>query len=181
MVGLLAENCWPVEELMMQPTDEDWARSYARQALSDLRAREALVVAKAEKCHRLHFLQMAAEKACKAHLTIKNGHDKVRKSHAYVAKNLHLIAKQFYAMNPNRKQALSQVSEIKRLAHEIEVLAPACDDGDVRRDNSEYPWEDGKGNICTLCDYSFPNIDDGSRAIVGLIRLIRAASESYSH
>lgn len=165
----------------MQATDEEWARSYARQALSDLRARETLVRANAEKCHRLHFLQMAAEKACKAYLTVKNGHNNVRKSHAYVARNLPIIARQFYAViNPDRKQARRQVSEIKQLAHEIEVLAPACDDGDVRRDNSEYPWEDEKGNIYTPCEYSFPNIDDGSRAIVGLIKLIRTACESYS-
>lgn len=164
----------------MQATDQDWARSYARQALSDLRAREALVIAKVEKCHRLHFLQMAAEKACKAHLTIKNGHDKVRKSHAYVKRNLPIIAMHFYAViNPNRKQALRQLQEIKHLAGEIEVLAPACD-GDDRRDNSEYPWEDGNGNICTRCDYSFPNIDDGSRAIIPLIKLIREACGSYS-
>ena len=166
--------------MKMRPTDEDWARSYARQALSDLRARESLVVARVEKCHRLHFLQMAAEKACKAYLTKTNGHDTVRKSHAYVKKILPTIARQFYAVNnANRKPARRQSQEIRHLAGEIEVLAPACD-GNDRRDNSEYPWEDRNGNICTPCDYSFPNIDDGSRAIIPLIKLIREACESYT-
>jgi len=165
----------------MQSTNEDWARSYAKQALSDLRAREVLVRADTEKCHRLHFLQMATEKVCKAYLTKTNGHDKVRKSHAYVARNLPIIARHFYtAANDDNQIARWEISQIRRLAHEIQVLAPACDDGDVRRDNSEYPWEDGKGEIHIPCEYSFPNIDDGARTIVRLIRLIRTASESYS-
>ena len=165
----------------MQPTDEEWARSYAIQALSDLRAREALVQANGEKCHRLHFLQMAAEKTCKAHLTRVNGHDKVRKSHAYVARNLPIIARHFYAViNDDNRIARWEISEIRRLAREIELLAPACDDGDLRKDNSEYPWEDARGGICTPCEYNFPNIDDGSRTIVRMIRLIRTAAESHS-
>jgi hypothetical protein len=124
---------------------------------------------------------MAAEKACKAHLTLANGHDNVRKSHAYIANNLPIIARHFYAMiNDNNRIAQHEIGEIRRLAHEIEVLAPACDDGDLREDNSEYPWEDAKGEVRIPCEYSFPNIDDGDRAIVRLIRLIRTASESYS-
>ena len=165
----------------MQPTDEKWARSYAIQALSDLRAREALVHANVEKCHRLHFLQMAAEKTCKAYLTSANGHDKVRKSHAYVACILPIIARHFYAViNDDNRIKQWELSEIRRVAREIELLAPACDDGDLRRDNSEYPWEDARGAICTPCEYNFPNIDDGSRPIVRMIRLIRTAAESYS-
>ena len=68
------------------------------------------------------------------------------------------------------------------MAREIEVLAPACDDGDVRLDNSEYPWEDGAGNVRVPCEYNFPNIDDGvqNKTIVKLIRLIRTASEAYT-
>jgi len=50
----------------MQPKDEEWAGGYARQALSDPDAREIPVRGNAEKCHRPHFLQMAAEKTCKA-------------------------------------------------------------------------------------------------------------------
>jgi hypothetical protein len=161
-------------------TDENWAKSYAKQALSDLRARESLVSANADKCHRLHFLQMAAEKACKAHLVTMNRHANVRKSHAYVASVLPIIARQFYAAAGNKNPIpLWEISEIRRLAQEIEVLAPALDGGTLRQDNSEYPWADGKANIFVPCEYNFPHVDDGSRAIVRLIRLIRAACESY--
>jgi hypothetical protein len=162
----------------MPPASEQWARGYARQALSDLSAREALV--KAEKCHRLHFLQMAAEKTCKAHLIAANGHDHVRRSHAYIAHHLPQIARHFYGkLNDNNEISHWELSEIKRLAREIEMLAPACKGGDVREDNSEYPWEDGRGNICIPCEYSFPNLDDENRTIIRLINLIRAAAKSY--
>jgi len=161
--------------------DVSWARGYARQALSDLRIREVLAAENAEKCHRLHFLQMAAEKACKAHLVSQNGHENVRKSHAYIAKNLPLIARHFYSLgNSNASIAQWEIEQIRVLAREIELLAPACDDGDHRRDNSEYPWEGSDGEIRTPCEYSFPTIDDGDRSIVRLIRLIRTAAEAYS-
>ncbi len=165
----------------MSATNQDWARAYARQSLSDLLLREKLVDADAHKCHRLHFLQMAAEKVCKAYLTIVNGHDNVRRTHAYVAKNLPIIARHFYTViNDDNEISRWEISEIRRLAHEIEVLAPACDDGNVREDNSEYPWLDGRGHVRTPCEFNFPNIDDGSRAIMRLIRLIRTAAERYA-
>lgn len=161
--------------------DEDWARGYAKQALSDLDVREVLAHENVAKCHRLHFLQMAAEKTCKAYLTMANGHENVRKTHAYVVRNLPIIARQFYSLsNNNNDISRWEMSEIKRLAHEIEVLAPACDQGDARKDNSEYPWRDEKGKVRTPCEYNFPKINDGDRTIIRLIRLIRIASESFT-
>lgn len=162
-------------------TDETWARSYALQALSDLEARDALDQAEVEKCHRLHFLQMAAEKACKAFLIAENGYTSVRKTHAYVASVLPVIARQFYtSLNSKSNNREWEISEIARLAYEIEVLAPACHDGNFREDNSEYPWQDAAGKICVPCEHSFPNLDDRSRAIVRLIRLIRVVCETLN-
>ena len=163
-----------------QPTKQEWARAYALQALSDLRAREVLVKAGTEKCHRLHYLQMAAEKTCKAHLTSANGHDSVRKTHAYVQTVLPTIARHFYSTNEESKLQGWQLEQIKRLAREIEVIAPACDAGDVREDNSEYPWLDSQGRVETPCRYKFPNIDDGDKGIVHLIKVIRSAAEVYA-
>ncbi len=168
------------ERSFLSSSDEVWANAFAKQALSDLDARDLLARAGAEKCHRLHFLQMAAEKTCKAHLTLANGYEKVRRTHAYVAKNLPIIARHYYPIvNDANRIARWEIAEIGRLAHEIEVLAPACDDGDVREDNTEYPWSDGSGGVGIPCEHSFPNIDDGSRTIVRLIRLLRTAAESY--
>jgi|SRR6185437_124476 len=167
---------------MHTPTrNSHWARAFALQALSDLRAREMLVSSNAEKCHRLHFLQMAAEKTCKAHLILANGNDSVRKSHAYIASVLPVIARYFYSAANNKSQmAQWEVDQIKRLAHEIELLCPACDEDSTREDNSEYPWLDGQGSVQVPCQYNFPGIDDGSRDIVRLIKLIRTASEAYA-
>jgi hypothetical protein len=170
------------------PTNEQWARGYARQALSDLRAREALVNAKdskIEKCHRLHFLQMAAEKVCKAYLLAaareQDSVSNIRRSHAYIAGPLPQIARQFYGkLNDNNAISRWEISEIRRLSREIQTLAPACREGDIREDNSEYPWEGTKGNICVPCEYDFPNIDDRDRGIVRLINLIREAAKAYS-
>lgn len=165
----------------MAATDKQWARGYALQALSDLRVRETLVRANAEKCHRLHYLQMAAEKVCKAHLNSTNGHDSVRNSHAYIESILPIIARHFYgAISDNNQIKDWEIRTIRTLAHEIQLLAPACHDGDMREDNSEYPWEGGQGTVYIPCEYSFPNINDGDRAIVKLIHLIRAAAQSYS-
>lgn len=161
-------------------TDRYWAKSFAKQALSDLRAREILADKGVEKCHRLHFLQMAAEKTCKAHLVTASGHENVRRSHAYVEGTLPIIARHFYSISKGNQAKPWELAEIKKLAHEIELLAPACDEGDTRRDNTEYPWESANGEIRTPCDYNFPKIDDRDRSIVGLIKLIRTAAESYS-
>jgi hypothetical protein len=165
----------------MPQTKFDWARGFALQALSDLRVREMLVSSNAEKCHRLHFLQMAAEKACKAHLIIKNGNDSIRKRHDYIAKFLPVIARHIYSIsNDKNRMAQWEMDKIKILAHEIELVCPGCDDSNTREDNSEYPWLDTEGNVEIPCQYNFPKIDDGSREIIRLIKLIRTASEFYA-
>ncbi len=93
---------------------------------------------------------------------------------------LPIIARQFYPLeNDNNAIAQWEIVQIRALSHEIEALAPACDHGDSRKDNTEYPWEDGTGQIRVPCEYNFPNLDDGNRTIVRVIRLIRKAAESY--
>ena len=124
---------------------------------------------------------MAAEKTCKAHLVAQNGHENVRKRHAVVERVLPVIARQFYSVLNERAEIRQwEVKRIRAFAHEIELLAPACDDGDRRRDNSEYPWENAQGEVSTPCEFNFPNIDDGNRSIIRLIDLIRTAAQSYS-
>ena len=68
---------------------------------------------------------MAAEKVCKAHLTAANGHDNVRKTHAYVEKNLPIIARLFYSrINDENRMALWETRQIEEMASEIQLLAP---------------------------------------------------------
>jgi len=73
-----------------------------------------------------------------------------------------------------------QLSDIRRLAWEIEVLAPACDAGDIRVDNSEYPWLDAGGLVQVPCDYKFSRINDESRTFVLVVKLLRAAARTYA-
>jgi hypothetical protein len=71
----------------------NWVQAFARQAKSDLNAREVLLLESTlPACHSLHFLQMACEKLCKASL-IKAGADPedLQASHAYIAKHLPII------------------------------------------------------------------------------------------
>ncbi len=164
----------------MPAANNDWARGYAKQALSDLRVYELLLSKSADKCHRLHFLQMTAEKTRKAYLATKSGMN-VKRTHACVERHLPIIARNFYTViNDNNQLPNWEKSVISRLSREIELLAPACDDNNSRRDNSEYPWEDAQGNVCIPCAYNFPNLNDESRVIVRLIRLIRKALETYA-
>ena len=144
-----------------------WATAFAKQALSDLDIRDLLASRNAAKCHRLHYLQMAAEKLCKAYLL--KGHpvnSRNIKTHAVIKRHLRIIARQY-----GREQ-------LAVFAEEIENLAPACQAGGHREDNTEYPWATADGMIVAPCEWSFPNIDDSDRKIVQLIKLIRQAAES---
>jgi hypothetical protein len=53
----------------VSPTPDNWGEAYATQALADFEAwNEFRKNAGIAPCQKLHFLQMACEKLCKAHL-----------------------------------------------------------------------------------------------------------------
>lgn len=82
-----------------------WARAFARQASSDFEAWEHLSRNSAlPQCHQLHYLQMALEKAAKAHL-IAAGSDPraVQSSHAYIAKVVPQIVRDELGRTPGGK------------------------------------------------------------------------------
>jgi hypothetical protein len=160
-------------------TDAEWASAFAVQALSDLDAREILWEGGAEKCHRLHFLQMSAEKVCKAHLMRENGYDAVRKIHSYVESVLPVIARHFSSLAQDSNYKPWQLRAIAKFARDIELLAPSCHEGETRPDNSEYPWLDGTDRVQTPCRYPFRHIDDGDRIVVTIIQLLRVAANEY--
>jgi len=119
--------------------------------------------------------------ACKAHLSAANGNRDVKRTHAYVAKILPILAKAFYTRLDSHSPLTGwQSAQIRRLAAEIELLAPACDEGKTRNDNSEYPWMDGHGVVQVPCEYRFANIDDQDKAVMLTIRLLRAAAKAYA-
>lgn len=160
-------------------TPDEWARGYARQAAADLDTWDLLQEMECvPDCHRLLFLQMACEKLTKGHLC-ESGADprSLQSSHAYIAKNLHLIIRQ-QALDSGLKlkQAEWVVRHAKHLAYEIELLAPAVRRGGQRPDNCEYPWEDARGSLHVPLDWSFAPAELAT-APAGrtFLKLVRAA------
>jgi hypothetical protein len=141
---------------------EEWARGYAKQAGKDFEAFDKLKgLDGVPDCQYLHFLQMACEKLCKAHLC-GNGTepDELQSSHAFIADPLPVVARQQYARLGGREQRdhSRTLRQMRQLAREIELLAPTVTDGGRRPDNCEYPWEDG-GRLHVPAEYSFPNLN----------------------
>jgi hypothetical protein len=134
-----------------------WATGYARQADADFKTFEAMQSLPIPDCHKLHFLQMACEKRAKASLCGEGMEPAaLRTSHAYVAGTLPVVLRQQAVfVNFTGGKAQAALSHAQRLAHEIEVLAPAVDRDGQRPDNCEYPWENANGNQQSPLDWSF--------------------------
>lgn len=137
-----------------------------------METRQKLAIAGADKCQRLHLLQMAAEKLCNAYLYA--GGSAVTRTHAVVEKYLPRI---FLNLSGLQELSGTQLKQIKRLSREIELLAPACDAAGSRPDNTEYPWQDALGKAQAPCDYSFPELEEHDRAMAPLLRSMRVAAE----
>lgn len=136
-----------------------WPLAYAKQAHSDLVARTRLLEhADVPQCHPLHFLQMACEKLCKAHLCGSGADpDQLRRSHAYVAGALPIIVRQHLARQsaqfPKNTGWVYEAS--KRYARQIELLAPAVTGGGLVPSNCEYPWIGPDGKVVVPAEYNF--------------------------
>ncbi|HRX84664.1 MAG TPA: hypothetical protein P5572_06545 [Phycisphaerae bacterium] len=138
------------------PTPEDWRVAFARQARADLAAREQLLANPAiPACQQFHFLQMACEKICKANLFRQGSaeHD-LRQSHAYIAKQLPLIAREQLSVRGKGEPKWFRWA-MRRLARQIELLAPAVDDGGRHAANCEYPWVGAGGRVMVPASYDF--------------------------
>lgn len=137
-------------------TTSAWAVAFARQAQSDLAARDQLLLnAKLPACHQLHFLQMAMDKFAKAHL-ITSGSDPgtLQRSHAYIGK----VIPQIVRARLSRLGARSDtwvMDAVRVLARRIELLAPAVDAGGAVPANCEYPWQDASGTVTAPVDHDF--------------------------
>lgn len=155
-----------------------WRTAYARQAKSDLDARDVLLRAEQlPACHQLHYLQMACEKLAKAHL-IAGGTDPadLQSSHAYVAKRLPIIARQLLAREARRHPRDTWIlAAIRKLARQIELLAPAVDDDGRSPANCEYPWPLPDGNIIAPAHHAFGLSLLYEKAGTTLLKIMRLA------
>lgn len=135
-----------------------WASAYARQAKSDMEARQQLLLnVRLPACHQLHSLQMAAEKLCKAHLSSKGQpQDVLESSHKFIAGPLPLIVKQRLAKDAGKMPPQPWVLRaVRKLARQIELLHPQVDDGGTVPANCVYPWEDQKKQVHSPVDHDF--------------------------
>ena len=141
---------------------DDWSRAFAKQARADMNARDVLLAdAALPPCQQLHFLQMACEKMCKAHLCASGSSPgDVQSSHGYIATVLPVIFRiqfqQAFSRELKKRAWLLQIA--RHLAREINFLSPAVDDGGGRPDNCEYPWEDG-GKVIVPAERGFTNLN----------------------
>lgn len=127
----------------------EWAQGFARQAAADFETFERLTLANlSPACHALQFLQMACEKLVKSHLCAQKSSkiERLTTSHDGMAKTLPLVLR-----SEATRRSMASVNRImpalRRIAEEIEVLAPAVDRDGRRPENSEYPWTDDTGTL----------------------------------
>lgn len=147
------------------PLNQAWQLAYAKQAKSDWRIRTILIDSrKADKCQILHYLQMACEKLCKAHLIGAGAlPEDARKSHRAAGKSLLSIVRQqlsgesFQHITGARKSLV--IVKAQKIAREVELLSPAVDDAGRRPDNCEYPWQDASGTVMSPVDFNFPHLE----------------------
>lgn len=159
----------------------NWAQAFARQAESDLNAREILVrQAGLPACHALHHLQMACEKICKASM-IASGTPPtaVQESHAYIAKQLPIIVRQYLNRADVGKSKNNWiVNAVRSLARKIELLSPAVRDGGRSPQNCEYPWLGADGTtVIAPSDHRFDFSELFEPAGTTLLKILRSAIE----
>ena len=141
---------------------QDWSVALATQAHADITARKILIrESDLPACQQLHFLQMACEKLCKAHLCHSTAPEQLTTSHAFIAGVLPVIFKIQFSrtFKRNVKNQAQIFKRVKQLACEIELLAPAVNDNGRREDNCEYPWLDGSGRLRVPSEWNFPNLN----------------------
>lgn len=135
-----------------------WRLAYARQAASDFKVYDLLCFSPGvDECQRMHYLQMAMEKAAKAHFWSTGGvaapDSKVNRSHKVAEKFLPLVMRQHWATTrPGKSMPGNLKKAVRLLCQEVDLLAPAVLDGESRSDNCEYPWEvkDGAGTVVAV-------------------------------
>ncbi len=71
---------------------------------------------------------------------------------------------------------------MRKLAREIELLAPTVRDDGRRPDNCEYPWEDDEGQLRTPAEWPFGILAGLDRFPMGitLLKVIVVAAEELA-
>ncbi len=160
----------------------EWADAFAAQSRCDFQV-YLKMPADVEDCHKLHYLQMAAEKIAKAYRLrdTQMGLENAMTSHVAFSHfaMLMLMSSSTKTRYQGKDAWLQQtLRRVQGLAREIEKLAPSVDRQQSPA-NAEYPWAEGE-SIVTPCRHSYavmvalqsPNGND-------FLRLLQEAINGY--
>jgi hypothetical protein len=153
-----------------------WSEAFAEQARSDLNAYNFLAGTSLPTSHRLHYLQMWLEKLCKAYLWMPGvGNDNLRTTHNVIDKVLPVLISKYW-----RRIGFEQppdMTQIRKLCREVDLLHPQVDDENRRPDNVEYPWTGSSGAVEVPAKWKFAlaglNSNPGRILLKAAIRLTR--------
>ncbi len=167
----------------------EWSRAFALQGQSDLDAYEYLDRNKdLPVCHKLHYLQMAAEKLAKAYeltqIKTEKSLNDLTKRHtgAPIGKFVKSYFKQRRGPALEKAGKSDQLqtiaAKLEGLANEIEKHQPAVDK-EKSPQNVEYPWSDGI-RILVPSEQPFFVQDFDKNIWNELLETLRAASEDLT-
>jgi hypothetical protein len=139
-----------------------------------------------ERCHVLHYLQMATEKLAKAYRVRDTsapleGDGGLLRRHVGLVKFIRALLlspkmQEAYAWRSSQLASFSKTAAA--LEGEIEKLAPAVDQA-TTPENTEYPWL-ADDSVVVPCEYTYPQLSlfeqPGGR---GFIKLLRRAVEDF--
>src|ERR1035438_8458562 len=130
-----------------------WSEAFAVQAASDLDVYERLAQSPLPQSHSLHYLQMWLEKLCKAYVHGVNL-DVLKTTHNVVAKVLPRLINMHWRRLGLARQP--DMTELRALCREIDLLHPQVNDDNRRPENVEYPWVGSAGDVEIPAEWKFP-------------------------
>jgi hypothetical protein len=155
----------------------NWRDGFLQQARSDFAMLNKLGAdAAIPHCHRLHYLQMAAEKLSKAMLHHPQAKEPPVFTHAAFRRMLQILKSR---PDVRRRLGFADSAAFKQyidsllpMADKIEDLAPAI--AGASQPNAEYPWRDSAtGRIVVPASFDFRDFSPRKPQMVKLIGLLR--------
>ena len=155
----------------------DWREAFLLQARSDFAVLIKLNKSAVEDCHRLHYLQMAAEKLGKAMLSRPGSMLPPVTTHAAFARMLQVLKS---SPEVRRHLGFNDPAIFKRyidsllpLAERIERLAPAL--AGMKQPNPEYPWADAVvGEVFAPAAFAFTEFNPKRAQMIKMMELMQS-------
>jgi hypothetical protein len=154
----------------------DWREAFLRQARSDIALLLShLTAAEVEYAHRLHYIQMGAEKLAKGFLHPSGANAPPLPTHAALVRMLRVIKGREDIRRmlgyPNRESYRAYIDSLLPLAQRIQDLAPAI--AGFTRPNPEYPWRTPAApEVSAPCEFTFNDFDPRRPDMAKFVKLL---------